>query len=222
MISLPRMVKQAGEGQFDRILEDVLRNGRQIPLQARMRLEGADTLPAAALGLALQRVTELTYRPSDAALTLLERLLNRQRPTGSFGSIAGTAVALAALHAALSQHDALPGARGSGRYMSRELEARAREAAAQATHFLVQSQDADALDDEEGPGGLIGEPIDTAIVLWQLGLDTRFTRAVRFEALMRAVEERGLRHDRVTGALLQNIAPWGAAEPRRRAEPVAA
>lgn len=243
MISLPRMVKQADEGQFERMLDDVLRNGRPLSLAVRMKLQAPGSLAPAALALALQRVTELTYRPSDTAVGLLRMLLDRQAPDGSFGAVASTAAALAATHALLAQVEALPG-KGSGRYLDLELHAQARAGAEAALHYLAQSQsgglsarndlaaNAPEAECEAEVGGLIGDDLDSAIVLWQLAFDVRFTRAIRYDALLNAIEERGLRHNRVTGALLQTLdlahasgharAPQAPRSDRHRSAAVAA
>ncbi len=210
MISLPKLVRLVAASEHGRMLEEVVRNGRPLPLRVRLRLEDAETLPAAALGLALQRVTELTYRPTDTSLSLLFGLLELARPDGAFGSIAATAVALAAMHSTLDQLGSLP--RGAeGRFMAPELESRCRWAAVSALHSLAQAQRCADLDDSSEPiaDGLIGDEIDSTITLWQLGFDARFAGAVRYEALLAAVEDRGLRHDRGARTLLDGLEPAG-------------
>lgn len=203
MISLPKLVRMASEGEHARMLDEVVRNGRPLPLAIRLRLEEGQTLPAAALGLALTRVTELTYRPSDVACTLAAMLIDCRRDDGSFGSVAATAIAAAALLAVADQIDALPGGRASGVYIDIELERRIRHAAESALYALAQAQRTD----EAAGDGLIGDEIDSAIALWRLGFDTRFASAVRYEALLGAVEDRGLRHERATAPLIE---PLGA------------
>jgi hypothetical protein len=216
MISLPKLVRMASEGEHARMLDEVVRNGRPLALPIRLRLEEAHTLPVAALGLSLTRVTELTYRPSDVACTLATLLLDRREPDGSFGSIAATAIAAAALLAVADQVDALPGGRASGVYIDPALESRIRAGAESALHALAQAQQSD----EESGEGLIGDEIDSAITLWRLGFDTRFARAVCYDALLRAVEDRGLRHSRATASLIEPlghepVAVRSVARPRR-------
>lgn len=208
MICLPKLVRQAAASEHGRMLEEVIRNGRPLPLRVRLRLEDPETLPAAALGLALQRVMELTYRPTDTSIALLDGLLECARPDGSFGSISATAVALAALHAALDQLDALPVAfRRMREEDPRDPLVRARSAAASALHFLTQAQcRSDPSDPNETlSDGLIGDELDSTITLWQLGFDARFAGAIRYESLLVAVEDRGLRHDRGARALLDGF-----------------
>lgn len=220
MISLPKLVRMASEAEHARMLDEVVRNGRPLPLAVRLRLEDGATLPAAALGLALTRVTELTYRPTDVACSLASLLLERRQSDGSFGSVAATAIAAAALLAVADQLDSLPGGRAAGRYLDIALEHNIRSAVEGAMYALAQAQ---TLDDE-CRDGLIGDDIDSAICLWQLGFDTRFARAVRYEALLAAVEDRGLRHSRATSALLEPLQSGAEASPvrTRRSHPVAA
>lgn len=223
MINLPKLVRMASEGEHERMLDEVIRNGRPLPLNVRLRLQDRETLPAAALGLALSRVTELTYRPSDIACTLVVLLLERRHEDGSFGSVAATSIALAALHAMTDQIDALSGGAVTGRYIDPSLERSVRSAASTALHALVQAQN--GANDESGDG-MLGDEIDSAIALWRLGLDTRFARAVRYEALLAAVEDRGLRHSRATSSLLEPLAMAPRADQpigrRRRSRSAAA
>lgn len=212
MISLPKLVRMASEGEYERMLDEVVRNGRPLPLAVRLRLEQSETLPAAALGLALTRITELTYRPSDVACTLAALLIERRAPDGAFGSVASTAIAAAALLAVSDQLDALPAGRGAGVYIDPRLEAAVRDSAQSALHALAQAQSDDA---EDANDGLIGDDIDSAITLWRLGFDTRFASAVRYEALLGAVEDRGLRHARATAALIEPLGAAPASKPRR-------
>lgn len=202
MINIPRLSHLADTQRFDRMLDEVARNGRPLPLAVRLRLSHAQCLPGAALGLALQRVCELTYRPTEASIRLLEGLLEARRDDGSFGPAAATAVALAALCAVVHQLDALPG-RASPRFIDEELERRARAAVPGAIAWLAALQDdGDEVDLFDESHGLVGDEVDSAIVLWQLGFEPRFTGAIRFADLLDAVDAHGLRHDRSTAQLV--------------------
>lgn len=202
MISLPRLARHASEGQFDALLGDVVRNGRPLPLSVRLRLSQPDSLEASALGLALQRVLELTYRPTAVSTGLLEELLKRSREDGSFGSISATCVALGGLLAFRAQVDALPGARsgGAGRYIDPALDEAMRRAIDGALGALSAAWDI-AQEDSESPA-LLGDEIDTAVALWQLAFAPAFGRAVPIAALFEAAAARGLTHDRRTAPLL--------------------
>lgn len=202
MISLPKLVRFTHSQQFDRMFDEVTHNGRGLPLAARLRLSEVEAQPATALGLALQRVCDLTYRPTPASIVLLEGLLERQRSDGSFGGVSATAVALGALWSVVDQLRALPGS-PSPHFIDQSLEDGLNGAVGQALAYLKSVQDGQAasrLFDE--PDGLIGDEIDSAIVLWQLGLDTRFTSYIRYAELLESVDARGLRHDRSTAQLV--------------------
>lgn len=201
MISIPKIIRLVAAGQDERLLDEVVRNGRSMPLAVRMRLSEPGVLPAAAAGLALQRVCELTYRPTEASIALMRRVLDRQQlgaAEGSFGSVAGTAIALAGLLGVVHQFDALPGS-ASPRFIDEQLESAVRSALEPAIESLARAQERGLF---EGGAGLIGDGIDSAIVVWQLGFEPRFTSAIRFEALLEAIDTRGLRHCRSTAPLV--------------------
>lgn len=202
MISLPRIARQMVEGQFDAILSDVVRNGRPLPLSVRLRLSEPEALPVSALGLALQRVLELTYRPTEVSIALLRGLLDRAREDGSFGSLSATAVALASMLAFRAQIDALPGVKSGAvdRYLDPALDGALRRSIEGALGALSAAWDI-AQDEAIGPA-LLGDEIDTAVALWQLAFAPAFGRAVPIAALFDAAEAHGLLHDRRTAPLL--------------------
>ena len=158
----------------------------------------AEAQPATALGLALQRVCDLTYRPTPASIVLLEGLLERQRPDGSFGGVAATAVALGALLGVIDQLRVLPGS-PSPHFIEQALERSLNGAVGPALEFLKQAQNGPVGSQMDG---LIGDEIDSAIVLWQLGLERRFASEVRYAELLESVDAHGLRHDRSTAQLV--------------------
>lgn len=99
--------------------------------------------------------------------------------------------------------------------MDPELRRGVDESIAAALHRLHRAQ-------EESPPArlgerptLIGDELDSAIVLWQVGLDPRFANAVRYEDLLASIEDRGLRHERTTGPLLERVA---LGEPSKKHE----
>lgn len=202
MLNLPRIARLAVAGDFERMLEEVCRNGRPLPLPVRLRLSEPAGLPAAAAGLALQRVTQLTYRPTPVSISLARALVSLGDDSGLFGTVAATAVALAGLLAFSDQVRTLP----ATAQVDPDLRASIDASIAAALHRLHRAQ-------EESPAALLGErptligdELDSAIALWQLGLDPRFAAAVRFEDLLASVEDRGLRHERSTGPLLERVA----------------
>lgn len=224
MLNMPRIVEFAVEGQFERMLSEVIRNGPRLPLSVRLRLSEGSTLALAATGLALSRVVALTFRPTPISITLMKLLLRQAGPREEIGP-AAAAIAAAALLAFDDQIAALPGGRyGPGSRVPTELVDEIREAASALLHRLFLAQQSNDLardlehprfagatqdgDAEPRAEGLIGDAVDSAIVLWQLGLDPRLGRAVRLEALMSAVETHGLAHDRSVGSLIErSVAP---------------
>ena len=100
---IPARVKTLGShGLWSRLLDEVLRNGREVAVSLRLRLteEGAEAVTA--LGLALARAAELA-RPGDRSVeAIAQMLIARQRADGGFGegehgSAVGTGCALAGL-----------------------------------------------------------------------------------------------------------------------------
>lgn len=223
MLNLPRLARLAETGEFDRLINDVARNGRPLPLGVRLRLSEAGSLPAAALGLALQRVVQLTYRPNHVSCLLVRLLLAQRDQAGAFGGHASTAVALAALFAFADQVATLPGGRdpaaaGPSAPIDPALHTEIHRAIAGALHALHAAQNPGVVGGVaarrgglfQSSGGLIGDELDSAIVLWQLGLEPRFAAAVRLEDLLTAAFSRGMHHDRTAGPLLDRLSHQGA------------
>lgn len=190
MLSLPRISRLVESGNFAALFDAVSRNGRPLPLPVRLRLSEPAGLPAAAAGLALKRLTELTYRPTSASLALARALIGMQSPDGSIGTLASTAVAVAGLLAFADQASLLPrrgdGTRGG---TPETLIDSARATVAHAVHRLHRAQE-----ESPAPGlgvapALIGDELDSAIVAWQLGFEPRFTSAVRFGDLLDAISD---------------------------------
>jgi hypothetical protein len=133
-----------------------------------MRLSDPDTLPVAALGLALCRMNELEFAMSPLAGSIAALLMAGQEPDGSFGSVASTAIVVRALVDTLEQ----PG--------SEAIAHRVYEAVELAVRFLAWNQ---------GDNGLLFDSeIDSAIAAWQLADCRLFTGAVRIEDLLLALE----------------------------------
>ncbi len=204
MLNLPRIARLSVAGDFERMLEEVCRNGRPLPLPVRLRLSEPAGLSAAAAGLALQRIIQLTYRPTPVSIGLARTLVVLRDEDGKFGTLAATAVALAGLLAFSDQVKSLP----TLSQVDPDLRRAVDESIAAALHRLHRAQ-------EESPAmpgarlgerpSLIGDELDSAIVLWQLGLEPRFANAIRYEDLLASVEDRGLRHERATGPLLERL-----------------
>lgn len=86
MISQNQIFRLIEAEEFRQLIQRVLSNGRcRSPLVLRV-LSQPDVAASAAIGLALQRLGELTYRPSQLAASLSRRLLGMQQSNGLFGS----------------------------------------------------------------------------------------------------------------------------------------
>lgn len=198
MISLPRITRLAAAHRFDTLLEDVLRNGRALPLVLRLRLAAdPDTLPGTALALALQRFLELTLGPTPQAIDLARALLDRQCPGGSFGSVPATAAGVAAL--ALLD-DALAAAPGIDP-IADALRPRIGAAIDDGVAALREARD-NAPSTLLANRPLMGDELDTLIALWQLAPFPDLADALDLPLLLASLEDLGLRHDRALAPVL--------------------
>lgn len=208
MFSIPRVVKLSQAGEFERVLEEALRSSRLLPLPVRLRLSEPVVVAAAAAGLALKRIVELTYKPTPATAVMTELLLVRQRADGSFGGAAATAIAAAALDAVARQADSLAGYRGGLEHLPDDLRARL---AAALDHALAALGSMTAMfGGRLGARGLGGgaaalDPMDAAIVLWQVAGSPRLASAVGADELLATAERAGLFHDRAAAPLLERF-----------------
>ena len=81
MLSLTRMQQLVDSGREQHLLREIVRNGLSLPLPLQVHLASSRVAP---LALALRRLAELTYGPTDLATTLTRRLLDLQGDDGSF------------------------------------------------------------------------------------------------------------------------------------------
>lgn len=223
MLSQFRVARLASAEEFDRLLNEVLMNGRPVPLSARLRLSAPGSLAPSALGLALARLSELTWRPEPPAADLAEALLERQSPSGEFGSIASTACALAGLGALTAQIAALPGTKAGMEFLPPGLTQRVRASADAAANWLAsrtaenQPSLFDATEDDSAERAAsadraaaapapIGDAIDTAILLWALSAAPAMLARVGLPAPEAVIDDLGLRHRRETSTLVEAIA----------------
>ncbi|QOJ17519.1 MAG: hypothetical protein HRU76_07975 [Phycisphaeraceae bacterium] len=85
MLSIPQIRHLVDARAYERLIDRVLTSGRSGNLSVRLRLGAPQAQPPAALGLALQRVVELTYGPTPLAADLATRIIHLQRADGLFG-----------------------------------------------------------------------------------------------------------------------------------------
>ncbi|MFM9959436.1 MAG: hypothetical protein ACKVZJ_15375 [Phycisphaerales bacterium] len=226
MLSPFRVARLVAGEEFDRLLNEVLMNGRPVSLGVRLRLSTPESLPGCALGLALRRLTELTWRAEPPALELADRLLALQRDDGSFGSVAASACAVAGLAALLAQSpeptaDARPPLppevsvnEGFGIDDGQRLAIAA--AVARGLEWLNTQMPAfrgELVDVGEARIGVavrrrsvsIEQVVDAAVLLWQLGSDRGALRRAGVVEPAALVDVMGLRHHRETAALVEPL-----------------
>ena len=186
---------------FDRLLNSVAANGLELPLPLQVRLSQA---PAGGVAMALRRATELAYGRTDLARRLSDFLLADQGEDGSFdGDPLITAAAAAALGRLPTQRDTDIG----------PTIVYAREAAIVA---LAGMQAEDGLFFSDIDRSSEDRALTAAFVLFLLGGDDLFRRAIRIADLCRWFEQRHDQLDRSTRRLWR-MSGVGVRKTRRRA-----
>lgn len=163
----PRRIEMLVErGDHARLIEDVLANGRPLPLSARLRLCDPDWAEVVALGLASRRLAEFAGALDLAAEGPARRLCGLQRDNGSFGHAVPTAAAIAGLRPIVSEAATLRADRPDN-FPPAPLAPLAPLALAldRAEHALHCAFEVNAA--EGSPAGAIG-PLDAALTCWLL------------------------------------------------------
>ncbi|MCA9311124.1 MAG: hypothetical protein KDA21_07955 [Phycisphaerales bacterium] len=207
MMTFERLIHLAETGSFDMMLDELLRPGRRLPLPVRLRLTSPEEAPLCALALAIRHVTELTHRPTPQARLLLAALCERvdeargravNGPCTSAALSPGlAAVVLRGLLALQDQVDTLPGDRNPLSAHERDLLSSTID---EQCHTLYLARM--AAQGWRSPG-LIGDALDSAIVLWQLGDRPDLGDLVRLPELTMALRRRDVREAPGVRALLQ-------------------
>lgn len=183
MISERQIARLVEFQEYRQLVDRILSNGRCRSRAAQRILNHPEAAAPAALGLALQRISEITYGPTEAACALSRSLIAMQRRDGLFTVaqhpsldclLASTAAALRGLISFVEQH--------------------------RSTALMIHSPMVQAMDEciALGMAALAclfrsGENVNTnaagwAIVLWQLGDDARFRAAVPAAELLAMLE----------------------------------
>ncbi|MEE9129067.1 MAG: hypothetical protein V3T84_03545 [Phycisphaerales bacterium] len=171
MINLSHIERLVNEESYSRLVDRVLSNGRRVNTAVAKRLRGPEAVAAAACGLALQRCCELTYAPTPLADRLAMRLLEMQRNDGHFScSVAASAVALRGLLEYVQHH----------RDVGEAVDAQTSAGIAEGLAAFRRTQSAD--------GGFRHSPVESTIVLWQLGGHEAFRSAVDLDPLWSQLE----------------------------------
>jgi len=164
MLSEFRIRRLVSSGHFSQLIDELAHNGRPLGLPVRIRLGDPAIVRPAALGLAIRRMTEITFAVVPTTRQLVEKLLGEQDPqTGGFGSIAASAVALRALFETRDQC-------GAG-----DLVPTLDRAIGPALQFLALAQD---------ESGMLGDAIDSMIARWQLSACEPARQAIRWQDLV--------------------------------------
>lgn len=161
MLTSTKIARLAASRRFGQILDEVSRNGRPLPPEARIHLALPDHAEIAALALATQRLLELGPGAGQVDPCLFAQLMTATRRALDRHAAPGVlALALGAL-ADVAGHQACPRGTGSGGGGPADRGAEAAGVLAKALR--------DHLSSEQAPSGLVGSLIDSALVFWQLG-----------------------------------------------------
>lgn len=216
MLSPFRVARLVANEEFDRLLNEVLMNARPVPLAARVRLSEHGALAASALGLALKRLTQLTWRPEPPAEELARQLIGRQTAEGSFGTVASSACAVAGLIALQDQVRSMPSDVDA---LPPDLHCQIESALNVGFEWLSRQQtvsECSAHADQSarigialrrtGAGSDADAAVDAAILLWQLGGSPVAMDRLGVRSPAAVVDLLGLRHLRATASLVDSLA----------------
>ncbi len=198
MMTPRRISKLIQLGDADALLDEVLANGRPLPIAARLRLGEPGSIEAAALAFGLQRSIELSGWTGTPSLEALDRLRSLQAPSGAFGGICSTSAAIRALAMLLDS----PGLTGEHRDTVAESLDRAVHAMFCVLTMPVMSSFAVAPDD-----------LDRAMVLWQLSDLALLRSQLNLDAVQRDL----IQGEPLSGAARAVLAMAGAITVERRA-----
>jgi hypothetical protein len=202
MISIDRIERWAGRGQFEALLDGVIQNGRPLPLALRLRLSAPESLEVASLALGLQRIMELSYCPHPGALGVARRLCGHLNdlPEADVEQRPMAAALVAAVGGLLALREQL---RLFGHPGLDRLEGEIDSGIAAVNHALLEA----AARSGSSPAlrGLIGDGVESAAVLWQLAACPEARAAlpaVDAQALRRGLHRSGAWKDSACAALL--------------------
>jgi len=193
VLTSPKIVRLAASRRFGQILDEVSRNGRPLPQEARLHLALPDHAEVAALALGSQRLLELGTGAGQIDPCLFAQLMTASRSALDRPAAPGVlALALGAL-LDVAGHQACSPASGGGGPASGDIGA--------AGGMIMALHD--HLSAAQAPGGLVGSLIDSALVFWQLG--------PRSTAIVPDGPQRGPNLDRLETALARVAPPQSGA-----------
>jgi hypothetical protein len=232
MMNASRIDRLVRGDRLEQLLEEVLSNGRRLPLAARAVLHEPRALELASIGLALQRLVELTYTPQAGAVALAERLATglhaaaaidaaAERDSSS-GLVAGGALVARAI-ATCALDDLARQAEATGVELSASLRVARQESARASGAALFEAQSNHAAHYPR-QRGLVSSPLISCILAWQLCGRTRLSAELqafaRADLLHRAIHDLRLGADRDCAGVLA-IAGIEAIAPSTTAMPLA-
>ena len=107
MIGINAIARLIGAERYSEVVEGCLRSSMPLPLSIRLQLESEWSIESSAVALGLSRTLELSYRITDGAMRLADRLLASQREDGAFGDGRSPSVTVQALAALASLREKL-------------------------------------------------------------------------------------------------------------------
>ena len=180
MISQNQIVRLAEAQEHLQLLNRVLSNGRCRSGAVRRVLCRPGIVAPASLGLALQRLSEITYRPTTEADRLSRQLIACQRSDGFFGShehatteevLAATAAAVRGLMTTAAQR------RAAGMEVNRSISESIERGLRALAHQYSQGVEPQT------------EAVGWALVLWHLGDVAEFRRDICVSDLLAMLDE---------------------------------
>ncbi len=185
MLTLKRIKRLVEDASPWAIVEEIAANGRPMAVSLRSRLEDADHVRIVALGLALQRATELSYAATPMIAGMLSQLLselqqhkssNKEQYTKSEATYTRTSVVVDAI--VIRTLIAVREMQGGS--IQTRLKQKLNETLGNALNRLSQKQSIT---------GLIGDALDSTICLWQLRDVPVFQSLIRWQDLVEATME---------------------------------
>ncbi len=208
MMNASRIDRLVRADRLEQLLEEVLSNGRRLPLAARAVLHDGPALEMAAIGLALQRLVELTYTPQALSVSLAERLaalLGEDQNDEPVNAAAGGARLVARAIATCAIDDLARQAAGTGVELSATLRAARETGVRMLGRAVFEAQALTAARDARREG-LVGSGLVSCLVAWQLAARASLTAELqcmaRVDSLFRAIQTLNLGSDRDCAGVL--------------------
>ena len=214
MLAANQIARLLESKDFAQLVDRILTNGRCRSLLARQMLRQAGVVKVAAIGLGLQRIIELTYRPTPMADSLATMLLELQLESGLFnvvldgdgcGDERRSAVAPFRPGAVAPVREQLGVLGASAVAIHGLIRWRRQSECARAANLAVASTAvergldaiAEVFDRHKETGQWADFAVDWAIVLWQLGDIEAFRARVPIDELLDMLDagDANLLHD---------------------------